>query len=147
MSGLIMPKLQHRWRLHNISGLTEEAVELIRNQVTLAHFDYNQEVSFESRYGFESGAAHKLLLVIEEPLINRLEDIITQFSNPDASFDITIDNMDYDNETLRRAVYHGCKLKRYTYKLDYAANETCKYPLQFAVQAVSYPFVKAVSDK
>lgn len=131
------PLLQNRWLLTDVTGLEPDEIEDLNLQVLFAHFEFDGDSFFEEEfYGFVV-AKHKLLMVFEEP-VSGIEQIIEKLSKF-KSFDITIDNLNFENERAKRSVYRGCRVKKYTNTLDYSRSETCKYKVEFSVTGVSYP--------
>jgi hypothetical protein len=130
------PMLQNRWQLDSITGLEEQENDYLRNQLTLAHFEFDPDEV--SRFGFDNSfIKHRLLLVFEEPLKGGLAEIITKLTKLE-KFTIVIDNLDGDLKKLKRTTYRGCNLMKYNYHLNYAASETCKFNVKFIVDSVTY---------
>lgn len=145
IGGIIMPRIQNRWRFNSISILTPEENNLITYMLVANHFEYNANTAFNSRFGLNN-ESHRLLLVLEDPVLTHkmhlMEPIVQKLCDADKPFDIIIDTPGWTNNNIdlieRRATYYGCKLTRYTYTQDYAASEACRYPIEFSVGSVRY---------
>lgn len=152
---IMMPMMQSRWMLDKISVLDENENDIVKLNISLAHFEYNPEAALCNEFGFETPASHSLFIVVDDPLSVRAPvmtdgPLITHELGPggihhivqklcdSAPFDIEILNMGYHEDVKRRATYVGCKVLKYTYHLNYANSEPCKYPIKFSVKGVRY---------
>ena len=129
MLTMMKPKnllLTQNFILSFISGITVTEFELLQSQLILALVEAKRE------------APHILTLWFEEPEDSMLGVLLNSLIAKTGTIFIQLDNFDSTGKRINIKKFTGCKATKFTYELNYATNESCKYMVVFDADKLDF---------